>query len=79
MPNSKDKPSLISVQVQNKRDGQPCSSQIKSPGNHTYHGTDNYKLNTVQQHAAIQPDNQNGCQRIPIRITQRGHAPKLDA
>jgi hypothetical protein len=41
-------------------DGEPC--------------TNNYdKLNTVQQHAAIQPDNQNGCQRIPVRIAQRGH------
>ena len=54
-----------------KRDGKPCNSQIKSPGKHTAHGPNNYdKLNTVQQRAAIQPDNQNGCQRIPVRITQ---------
>ncbi len=73
LPNSRQ-PSLISVQVHKKRHGKPCSSQIKSPGKHTYHGTNNYdKLTTVQQHAAIQPDNQHGCQRIPVRITQRGY------
>ena len=74
LANSKDESSLISVQVHNKRDGKPCSSQIKSPGKHTYYGINNYdKSTTVQQNATIQPDNPNGCQHIPVRITRRGY------